>query len=183
MSLACDESFFQAGWPFADLLTVFILCSLSSAAVPLRNALVAELGCAFVLVKLSGFLPEAKPSEKRVGIIARAAAGWKDFQSFDISTTKHHLVGLDGRSQSLNDIDHITPPFRFAVLFQSTNADVILESGILVRQVAQLHWLHQATHDKGRTKSRAKTEKQHFAAPITAQGLHGRVVHDFDRAF
>src|SRR5262249_61883941 len=56
--------------------------------------------------------------------------------------------------------------------------DVVLVGAFLVRQVSELHWLHDALDDHGAAETGAEAEKQHFAAPVASQGLHGGVVHD-----
>jgi hypothetical protein len=48
----------------------------------------------------------------------------------------------------------------------------------LVRQVGNLHRRHDALDDHGRAKSRSQAQKQHFAALVAAQRLHGRVIDD-----
>src|SRR5437773_1794521 len=69
------------------------------------------------------------------------------------------------------------------MLLQSANPDVVLKGGLLVRQVPQLHWLDDAIHDQGGPKAGSETQKQHLAAFVTSQSLHGGIVHDLDGTF
>jgi hypothetical protein len=59
--------------------------------------------------------------------------------------------------------------------------DVSLEGCVPVRQVTQLHRLHDAVDDHGGAQTGAEPEKQHLAAVIAAQRLHRGVVHHLDR--
>src|SRR5438094_6817 len=70
-----------------------------------------------------------------------------------------------------------------AILLQSPNPDIVLEGGLLVRQVPQLHRLDDAIHDEGGPKTGSQAKEEHLAAFVTSQSLHGGIVHDLDRAF
>ena len=65
---------------------------------------------------------------------------------------------------------------------QRGHSHVPLEGCVPVRQVTQLHRLHDAVDDHGGAQTGAEPEKQHLAALIAAQRLHRRVVHHLDRA-
>jgi hypothetical protein len=48
-------------------------------------------------------------------------------------------------------------------------------------QVAEFHGLHDAIHDHGRSNPRSEAQKEHLAAVVAAQSLHGGVVDDLHR--
>src|SRR5262245_36336242 len=74
----------------------------------------------------------------------------------------------------------MAPPFLFSSLFQAALADVILISSVLVRKVSQLHRLNGTIDDHGGTETGSQPQKQHLAALVTSQGLHGGIIDDLD---
>src|SRR6266498_10274 len=130
----------------------------------------------------SGFFPQAKSSNKCFVVAAGSTTRRQLLQLPDVASPKHHFVRLDGSNQAFHDVGDIRPPFFLAILFEAPNADVVLKSSLLVRQVPQLHRLDHAIHDQGGSKAGSQTQKKHLAAFVTSQRLHGSVVHDFDRA-
>src|SRR5262245_33384076 len=77
----------------------------------------------------------------------------------------------------------MAPPFLFSSLLQAALTDVILISSVLVRKVSQLHRLNGTIDDHGSTETGSQPQKQHLAALVTSQGLHGCIVDHLDRAF
>jgi len=59
------------------------------------------------------------------------------------------LVRLEGRD--------VTAPLLFAVALQSGPTNVVLKGALLVGQVSELHGLHDAVDDHGRSKSRSQS--------------------------
>ena len=102
------------------------------------------------------------------------------FQFLDIASSQNHIVWFEGSYQACRHIRHIAPPLFLASFFECCAAHVVLVRGRLVREVAEFHWFQDAVHNQGRTETRAQTEEEHLAALVTSQGLHGRIVYDFD---
>src|SRR5881394_1323594 len=48
--------------------------------------------------------------------------------------------------------------------------------------MAQLHRFDDRIYDHARTKTRSQSEEQHLSAVVASQRLHGRVIHDTNRA-
>src|SRR5262249_6870430 len=73
--------------------------------------------------------------------------------------------------------------FLFSSLLQAALTDVILISSVLVRKVSQLHRLNGTIDDHGSTETGSQPQKQHLAALVAAQSLHGGIIDHLDRAF
>src|SRR5207253_2136218 len=129
------------------------------------------------------FFPKAKSPNECVGVVDRAATRRQLFQLLDVASTEDDFVRFDRSNQALHDIGHITSPFLLAVLFQSSNPDVIFKGGLLIRQVAQLHWFDDAIDNQGGSKTGSQAEKEHLAALVTSQSLHGGIVDDLHGMF
>ena len=101
----------------------------------------------------------------------------------NVAAAQHHVVGLKGGDQAFHNVSDITPPLLLAVLFQSSNANVVFEGGLLIGQVSQFHRLNSPIHDHRGPKACPQPKKEHFAAFVTSQSLHRGVVHHLGRAF
>src|SRR5262245_28629918 len=71
-------------------------------------------------------------------------------------------------------------PFLFSSLLQAALADVIFIGPLLVRKVSQLHRLDGPIEDHGGTETGSQPQKQHLAALVAAQSLHGGIIDDLD---
>ncbi len=65
---------------------------------------------------ITGLLPQAKPSEERIGVIARPASAGQLFQLFDVTSSQNCVIGLEGGDQTRNHVRDMTPPFLFPPL-------------------------------------------------------------------
>src|SRR5262245_9476889 len=90
------------------------------------------------------FIPEPKPSQERIGVVARPAMGRQLFQFLHVTSPQDHVVGFEGGDQEGYYVRHILAPLLLAQPIQSANAHVILIGALLVRQMAQLHRLGDA---------------------------------------
>ena len=79
-------------------------------------------------------------------------------------------------------VRNVFPPFLSPPPFQSANAHVVLVGAFLVRKTAQLHRLDHTIDHERRTQARPQALEKQLAAPVSPQGLHGRVVDEVDRA-
>src|SRR5882672_8063780 len=145
---------------------------------PIRTPL-----CTSEILLSAGSLPQAKSSSKCIGVIAGATTRRQLFQFFHVASAKHHVVRFDGSNEALHHVSDITSPFFLPVFFEAANSNVVLKSGLLVRQVAQLHRLDDPIDDQRGAETGPQSQKKHLAAFVTSQRLHGRIVHDLDGAF
>src|SRR5262245_31702520 len=99
--------------------------------------------------------PKSKSSSKGVCVVACPAKSREPFQFVNVSATEHDLVRLERSDEALYDIFNEAPPFPSAKSFQSTKTDIVLESGLLVRQVSQFHRFDDAIHDQSGSQSSA----------------------------
>jgi hypothetical protein len=70
-------------------------------------------------------------------------------QFLGIASAQNDIVGFEGCDQAVHHILHIAPPLFFPVLFQSIPPHVALIGPLLVREMTQFHWLHNAIHNEG----------------------------------
>ena len=75
-------------------------------------------------------------------------------QFLDIAAPNHGFVGLERGDEARHHVGNVTAPFLLAVALQPDPAHVVLIGTLLVRQVTELHGLHDSVHNDGRSKSR-----------------------------
>src|SRR5439155_26092924 len=66
---------------------------------------------------ITGPPPQAQPSEKGIGVVARPASSRQLFQLFDIASSQNYVVGLEGGNQSGHYVRDMTPPLLLAPFF------------------------------------------------------------------
>src|SRR2546430_3177612 len=86
---------------------------------------------------ITGLLPQAKPSEERIGVVARPASSRQFFQFLDVASSQNYVIGLEGGNQAGNHVRDMSPPLLFAPLLQSSKAYVILVGRPFIRKVSQ----------------------------------------------
>src|SRR5579875_2138654 len=129
------------------------------------------------------FLPQAKPSEKCVSVVAQTGIGRQLFDFMDISSTQHHVVSFQSFLELFHDVGHVTPPSLFTETCETVNPNVILVSPpFLVGKVRQLHGFDDAIHNHGRAETSAQTKKKHPPPFVTSERLHSSVVDNLDGA-
>ena len=101
----------------------------------------------------------------------------------NVATADNHVFWFKCSNKAFHGISDITTPLFFAIFLQASNAQVVLKSGLFVRQMPQLERFDNAVHDRCRSKTCPEAQKEHLATLVAAQSLHGRVVDDFDREF
>src|SRR5262245_33578101 len=62
------------------------------------------------------FLPKPKPSQERIGVVARPATGRQLFQFLHVTSPQDHIVGFEGGDQEGYYVRHIFAPLFLAVL-------------------------------------------------------------------
>src|SRR5262245_44327476 len=126
-------------------------------------------------------LPEAKAPEKGVCVVASAAAWRQRIELADVAAAEDDVLRLERGAEASDDVLDVTPPLRQPMSFQSVQSGVRLDRFVPVRQVAQLHRLHDAVDDHGGAETGPEPQKEHLAAFVAAQRLHGGVVDELDR--
>src|SRR5262245_24005034 len=94
----------------------------------------------------------------------------------DVASSEHRVVGFERRNESCHDVGNITPPFLLAMALKSGAADIVLIGALLVGQMSKLHGLHDAVDDECRPKPGSEAQKEHLAALVAPQSLHGGIV-------
>ena len=126
------------------------------------------------------FCPQAKTAAERIGVMAGTTSRRKRIKVSYVAAPDHRFVRLQGGGESLHYISHAASPFPFAGTFKTRASNVSLVCVLSVRQVTEFHRFYRAVHNKGTTESRSETQKQHLAAVVAAQGLHGGVIDHLD---
>ena len=126
-------------------------------------------------------LPESKPSAESIGVVSHAATRRDLFQLLNIASAQNHVIRFESGDHASHYVLDIASPLFLAVFFQSLESHVALIRSLLVREMTQFHWLHDAVHDKGRTEAGTQAEEKHLAAFVASQSLHGSVVDHLDR--
>src|SRR5262249_60406099 len=98
-----------------------------------------------------------------------------------VAAAEDDVLRLERGDEACDDVLDVTPPLRQPMSFQSVQSDVRLERFVPVRQVAQLHRLHDAVDDHGGAETGPEPQKEHLAAFVAAQRLHGGVVYELYR--
>lgn len=126
-------------------------------------------------------LPKLKSAPKRVGVVAQPAARRQRFQFADVSPSENDVVGQQRGSQAGHDIGYVAAPLLQAMFRQSTLTHIVLKCALLVGQMSEFHGLDDSIHNKCRSQPGSQAEKEHPAASVAAQSLHGGVIDQFHR--
>ena len=100
-----------------------------------------------LLTRLRG-PPETEATRKRVRIRAGATTSWERFQSVNITSSEHHIIGPERRDEPPNDIGNVAPPLNYSKSLETPHADIVLECPVLVWQMTQLHRRDDFTNDE-----------------------------------
>src|SRR3977135_2725587 len=122
--------------------------------------------------------PQPISAAKGIGVIACATTRRQRFELLGVASSEHRVVGLQRSNEAGPDVGYITPPLLLAVALQSRPAYIVLIGALLVGQVTEIHGLHDAVDDDGRSKPSSEAQKEHLTALVAPQGLHGGVVDD-----
>src|SRR5262249_19411045 len=125
------------------------------------------------------FSPQAEAAAEGVGVVACARMRRQRMEFLDVAAPNHGFVGLERGDEALHDVVNVTAPFLLAVALQPAPTHVALIGALLVGQVTELHRLYDAVHNHGRSKPCSEAWKEHLAAVVAAQGLHGGVVDKY----
>ena len=130
-------------------------------------------------VVVFALFPEAEPSQDRLQVVAHAHAFRQRLEAFRLAPAEHHVVALQAVAQDLHDRVDVLRPLLLAEPLQAPVSGIVLVGlALLVGHVGQLHGGEHPFHHEGGAEAGAEAEKQHAAAVVAAEGLHGRVVHD-----
>src|SRR5215467_11774882 len=124
------------------------------------------------------FSPQAEAAAEGVGVVARARMRRQRMEFLDVAAPNHRIVGLERGDEACHDVGNVTAPFLLAVALQSGAAHVVLIGTLLVGQMAELHGFYDAVDYHGRSELRSKAQKEHLAALVASQRLHGGIVDD-----
>src|SRR5262245_41824743 len=126
-------------------------------------------------------LPQPKSAAEGIFVVAGAGMGRQRIQQLDVAAADHGVVGLKRGDEMPDDIENVMAPFLLAVTLEPMATHIVLIDAFLVRQVTEFHWLDDAVYDHRRSKAGSKADKEHLAALVAAQGLHGCVIDDLYR--
>src|SRR5215510_7489896 len=115
-----------------------------------------------------------------MGVVTHAAP-WRDLaEFFGVAPAQHHIVGVEGRDQVRHPVFDMLLPFLPSEPFESPLAHIVLVRALSVWLVAQLHGRHDAVGDQRGAEPGAQAQKEHHAALIAPQRLHGRIIDELD---
>ena len=104
------------------------------------------------------------------------------FQLFGIAAAQNDVIDHERGFQPICDIVHGPMPFLFSQAQEAALANVIFEGpSLTIRQVSQFHRGDHFIDDHRRSQARTEPEKEHAAAFVAAERLHGGVVDDANR--
>src|SRR5215510_1492535 len=124
------------------------------------------------------FLPETKPAEKCIIVVAGARAFRQFFEFLDIASSKNDIVRFEGGDQAGHSLNNFAAPFLGAVLFQCAHSDIILKGFLSVGKMAHFQRFHNSVENQRGSQPSSKAEEEHLAAFIAPQRLHGRIIND-----
>jgi len=103
-------------------------------------------------------------------------------QLLDVAAAQDDVIGHERMLEPGDDVEDVLLPFAAPRAFHAGRAYIILERfAFLVGQVAQLHGRDHAIDDERGAQAGAQPQKEHAAALVAAECLHGRVVDHLDR--
>src|SRR5262245_31029552 len=126
------------------------------------------------------FLPQTKPSQECIGVVARSAT-WRDLLQFlDVSSSQNDVLRCQSGHEASDHVRHVLPPFLFAQPIVAADPDIVFEGAPFVWQMAKLHGFYDAVHDHGGAEAGPQPQEQHLATLIAPEGLHRGIIHDLD---
>src|SRR5580700_11957211 len=129
------------------------------------------------------FLPHAKTAEKGILIVAEARSRRQLLQFLAVSAAQHHVVRIQRGLQLLGNFGHTAAPLFCSHSFEAAQSQIVLVAfAVFIGQMRQLHGLQNSVDDHRRSQPGSQSEKQHPAAFVTPNRLHGGIVQDFYRA-
>src|ERR1044071_10303297 len=100
-------------------------------------------------------------------------------QSLGASAAEHYVIGDQRLLQQQDCPKDFAFPFLFAKALHSRFSKVLLDDvSVAIWQIAKLKRQHIGFPNQRRSQSSAQSEKQHSAAPKTAESLPGPVIDD-----
>jgi len=93
--------------------------------------------------------PQSKSSAESVGVVSGSAVWRQLFQFLNIASSQNHVIGFKRGDQASHYIRHIAPPLFLASFFECLASHVVLVRTLLVREMAEFHWLQNAIHHQG----------------------------------
>src|ERR1700722_11995320 len=132
---------------------------------------------------LSRVVPQAKAAEECKIVAAEARILRQPFQLTRVAAAHDHVVGFQRRAELCDHLADGAAPFFETQLFQAVLADPLFVSASpFIAQVREFHRRDDAIDDHGGAKAGAEAEKQHAAAFVAADCLHGCIVDDVGRS-
>ena len=91
----------------------------------------------------SGF-PHEKSASESIRVITQPAPRRQVVEYLGVAATENDIVGLESRNESINHIKDVLPPPFFSQSVEASRTNIVLISGLLVRQMTKLHRLHNS---------------------------------------
>src|SRR5579871_6790043 len=86
-----------------------------------------------VTSRIVSLLPQAESAQESIGVVPGAATRRQLSKFANVASSKHHVLRLQSGDQALYCVSNKTPPLLLTVFFQTSNSQIILETGLLVR--------------------------------------------------
>src|SRR3954470_440854 len=122
--------------------------------------------------------PEAKSSDKCVGIVARAAALRQFIELLYVASAQDDIVWFERSDQSSYHLRDIPSPPPFAPPLQSSLTNVVFVRVLPIGKVTEFHRLDNSIDNQRGPQTGSQAQEQHFPALIAAQSLHGCVIDE-----
>src|SRR5262252_168574 len=83
-------------------------------------------------------LPQAKPSQERLGVVARSAP-WRELLQFlDVASSHNHVLRFQSSHEASDHVRHVLPPLFFAQPIVAADPDIVFPG-------TRIHTLHLKT--------------------------------------
>src|SRR5271156_6858820 len=93
-------------------------------------------------------IPKPKTSLEGIGIVSQPYVARQATELFGITAPENDVVGLQRRSEMLDDVGDLLPPLLLAESCEARRSHIVLESpALVIRQMTELHRLQHAIND------------------------------------
>jgi len=120
----------------------------------------------------STFVPQPRPADERMGIVAETGAVWERSELLGVASTQHDAIGYKGGFQTSHDIIDRVAPLLLAESLKSATPDIVLKgSTFLLGQMCEFHLHNDVVCDERGAEPYSQSEKEQPAQhPWTESG-------------
>src|SRR5262249_17702828 len=102
-----------------------------------------------------GFLPKAKSSGERIGVVANPATRRQSSKVVNVSSSQDYILRFERGNETGYHVPNRLFPFLVPQPSASGNSEVVFKGTRPIRKMAKLHGFNDPIDDHGRTQARA----------------------------